>query len=493
MAIPTMNFYPFVANAGNGGQGKTKNDGAFDGLLAAFATPNTSDQGQTATAVTKAKGNVQPLEQVLSALAGGKVDLKAEGLGLTAAQREQLAAQLEKLTANTKDGIELLASLLAAVQAASTALKPQDVVGLTKLLGVDAEGVPSASALKANIELLAQAAQLVASSDGSMTLMDAVKALTGPSDAFAQVLAQAMTDQPATSDPIPIDTGPPQAVAGSGQPPGAGPAPAAEASATAGSNGRELTPVATTGSPADGAGQEASQAGQPNLELLADVLQALVQAQGGAKTTSTTPAQSGAALQDGAALKATAPAAQALVVDGPTPVVPALAMAPVVVGQTAATAPDASAVLAALIVDGNPAVPAPVPGKPGVTPAKLSGGAAIPAITKPAAAPAVAAPVQAPVSAGTGRPVDADGDGPAPMTPSQPTVVTAPVLVASQGSSPQAPGGQAQGHTDGMPAVNPAIPTTLAVLTNAVPEPSSPAPLPARAAVEQAIVDQVVQ
>ena len=299
MSIPVMGLLPQFASsptaakvapagAANSEGNAAPHSNGFDGLLASLSAAPTagsrpSQQDAPALSRTSASDARDQLQQALSSLAGGKVDLNAPGLGLTAQQQQQLLSNLKKLLdGSTGDGAELLASLLAASQLAAT-IQPNDLAALTQLLGTTAQGTVSVDALASNLHLLAQAVQVVASSDGKLTLVQAVQELTPPADAFTQQLAAALaqpeTQAVASEVPVATDTGPPR-----GQSPGD--AAGAAASANAGSNGRELT-VTPTGatSPADGAVQEANSQAEtsPQVSDLAKAIEALLQTQPEAK------------------------------------------------------------------------------------------------------------------------------------------------------------------------------------------------------------------
>jgi flagellar hook-length control protein FliK len=320
MSIPVLSLLPQLGPSSaptssavaNGGGSASKGNG-FGGLLASLssapaAASKSADQdghsASQAATVGDAKGS---LEQALSALAGGKVDLSAPGLGLSAQQQQRLLANLQKLLDSSQgDGAELLASLLAASQLGAT-IQPKDLAALTQLLGTTAQGTVSIDALDSNLHLLAQAVQLVASSDGKVTLVQAVQELTSPGDAFTQQLAAAIaqpeTQADASDVPVTIDTGPPK-----DESPGD-----AAASASAGSNGREMT-VTPTGatSPADGATNEANGAAGDNSEVseLAKAIEALFQSQPQAKSAQPAQAATAAAAVDGSKTALIADAAQ---------------------------------------------------------------------------------------------------------------------------------------------------------------------------------------
>lgn len=289
MGIPVMSLLPPSAAAPTNaaphnpasGQGANNGSGGFNSLLASLSTAPIGASHEAPTESQRASGGdaKAQLEQLLSSLAGGKVDLSAPGLGLTAQQQQRLLANLKKLLDDSSgDGAELLASILAAGQLAAT-IQPNDLAALTQLLGTTAQGSVSVDALKSNLHLLAQAIQLVVSSGGEMTLTQAVEQLTPPGDAFTQQFAAAMA-QPDTSKydvsdvPVGTETGPPI---------GASPGEAStQASATAGSNGREMTvtPNGAT-SPADGAAEGAN---STDVSALAKAIEALLQTQPQSKT-----------------------------------------------------------------------------------------------------------------------------------------------------------------------------------------------------------------
>jgi flagellar hook-length control protein FliK len=278
MGIPVMSLLAFAAppakaapNGAPHAHENARNHNGFAGLLASLSAPAVPDKGARPRAEEVESGPTvkEQLEQVLSALSGGEADLDAPGLGLTSAQQRELASKLEKLVKSSDNGAELLAELLAATQL--KAVQVDDLSKLVKLLSTGADGFVSLDALTSNLHLLTRAIHLMASSAGKMTLLEAVQELTGKDDAFAQQLAAAMaqTDDSVSDDPIPIDTGPPEG--------GTGAEAAGEAaSASAGSNGREstVTPTRAT-SPADGAAEEAAAAAgtEPDTETLAKLLE----------------------------------------------------------------------------------------------------------------------------------------------------------------------------------------------------------------------------
>jgi len=266
---------PSASAASTDGQGKAPGGQGFEGLLALLASvsPKAGD-GQPASGKAVAAVGAQAIQaqlaQALQALAGGKVDLKAPGLGLTSKQLEQLEASLAKILKDAKDdGTQVLASLLAASQLAATIPAPQ-LVPLTKLLGTAADGSVAVDAFVQNVQLLAQAVQLVSGSGGQMTLLQAMQELAPKGDAFANQLADVL--QAESQEAQVVDTGPPQTADPESEP----------VSTVAGSDGHESTAVNTTASPADGAAAETSQttAGEtPDGDVLAQMLEALVAAQ----------------------------------------------------------------------------------------------------------------------------------------------------------------------------------------------------------------------
>ena len=356
--------------------------------------------------------------------------MSAPGLGLTPQQLQQLLANLKKLLKDsTGDGAELLASLLAASQLAAT-IQPNDLAALTQLLGTTAQGTVSIDALESNLLLLTQAIQMVASSGGEMTLTQAVQELTPPGDAFTQQLAAVLAQPDATqadaSDvPLAVDTGPPQ-----GQ--GPGDAAGAQASATAGSNGRELTvtPQGAT-SPADGAAEEAN---STDTAALAKAIEALFQSQPQAKA-----------------------------------------------GQPGASGP-------------SQAVPGPAAGVQPIDPATQ--------LAQMAPAQAVTNQAKAAVHDANQAPSDQHGDksDATPSASEQQAVTTAPtagVIVqtgaqereTSQDNGRASAGGSATPSQPTIVPVAPQAPSTFSAALDA----AHAAEAPARPAVEQAIVDQIVQ
>ena len=442
MGIPMMNLLPFTAppKAGSNAVAQAHDDASakpngFEGLLASLSGRDSpalkAAPSEHSQATPPSKPAKQQLEHVLSSLSGGQADLDAPGLGLTAQQQHQLAANLEKLLKDGEDGAQLLASLLAASHL-SAGVQPADLAALAQLLSVSAKGTVSVDALASNLHLLSQAVRLIANSDGKVTLLQAIQELTPRGDAFAQQLAEALAESDATSeDPIPIDTGPPEggtAVGAAGE----------AASRSAGSDGRELTvtPNGAT-SPADGATEEAaSQANQgaEDVSALAKLIESLLktqQAEQSAHTAASEPTKAQAAPTDGVA--------QAIQAD------PATLLAQMAPGQAKAAQPAQAAAKGS-----EPSQP-----EEGSTEAKPG----VEAVLTPAAP----APVQ-------------------PGTQDQ---------TASQNGSSQ-PQTNVAG-SDSQAGAAPVAPNVAPTFASALEMSRVAAEAPARPVLEQAIVDQVIQ
>ena len=391
MGIQVMNLMPATAAAPANSSGSApsatasssgaQND-AFGGLLSSLsAAPKAVSQTALAKANTgspavstdsSAKGH---LEQMLSSLAGAKVDLKAPGLGLKPAQLQQLLAKLKKLLqdGSQDDGAELLASLLAASQMAG--IQPADLAGLAQLLGTSAQGTVSDDALGSNLHLLVQAIQLMADSGGQTTLLQAVQELTPAGDAFTQQLAAVFTAPDAEAPPA-VDTGPPK-----DESPGDADT---QASATAGSNGHEstVTPTGAT-SPADGAAQEAQDA-VPDVKSLAQALEDLIQSHQPQSTA--TPATQAAAQPAQPAVPANQPAVAAqlaqMAPEQPAAVTTKAAIAAVQQATdsatSSATAVDGDAKPLAVDASAGPVVPAVAPQTTGHDQATTQGESQLP-------------------------------------------------------------------------------------------------------------------
>lgn len=323
------------------------NGDGFGGMLASItAAPKRVDQpqrDQSDQAVQQGSPESPAKEQLqhaLSSLAGAKVDLNAPGLGLNKVELQRLLANLRKLLkGGEQEGAQLLASLLAASQLAAT--QPADLADLTKLLGTSAQGTVSDDALASNLHLLVQSIQLMADSDGKMTLLQAVQELTPPGDAFTQQLATMLEQGDKAAIPIAVDTGPPKENS-----PGDADT---QASATAGSNGQELT-VTPTGatSPADGAAQEASTDIKALAQALEDLLKtAEPKGQPGSQAKVATPQASQAA---------TVPAVQPAQADAATQLAQMAPNQPTTPAKPAAKGPTAP------VAGTDTGSPLPIPG-----------------------------------------------------------------------------------------------------------------------------------
>src|SRR5579883_1987161 len=422
MGIQVMNLMPATAAAPANSSGSApsatasssgaQND-AFGGLLSSLsAAPKAVRQTALAKANTgspavstdsSAKGH---LEQMLSSLAGAKVDLKAPGLGLKPAQLQQLLAKLKKLL---QDG-------------------SQD--DGAQLLGTSAQGTVSDDALGSNLHLLVQAIQLMADSGGQTTLLQAVQELTPAGDALTQQLAAVFAAPDAEAPPA-VDTGPPK-----DESPGDADT---QASATAGSNGHEstVTPTGAT-SPADGAAQEAQDA-VPDVKSLAQALEDLIQSHQPQSTAT--------------------PATQA-VAQPAQPVVPA--NQPTVAAQLAQMAPEQ---------------PAAVTTKAAI--------AAVQQATDSATSSATAVD-------GDAKPLAVDASA-GPVVPAVAPETTGHDQATTQGES-QLPQQASSGSGQGQPQLvlaAPQAPSTFAASLDVAQLASSEAT--ARPAVEQSVLDQVVQ
>ncbi len=296
MGIPVTNLLPQFASAPaakDGGSGKQHGDEGFGGLLAVVSSKKPEAKGKADAADGSPAGadaaTMQAeLLQVLQSLADGPIDVHAPGLGLNESQQQRLLANLEKLL---QGGEADLASLLGGLAGlpSSGQIPTDQLQGVARLLGTGAEGSLSLNALLSNLQLLANAVQLVSSSGGKLTLLQAVQELAPAGDAFVQELEKVLRKASEQDSPTALlgdATGPPGA-AEPGQVPRDGPQESSQASATAGSNGREMTPASAAGSPADGAAEEAKASDQ--ISQLADLLQALVDRQKSPQQTGASP------------------------------------------------------------------------------------------------------------------------------------------------------------------------------------------------------------
>jgi len=270
-----------------------------------------------------------------------------------------------------------------------------------------------------------------------------------------------------------------------------------------------MTPVTPTGSPADGAAQEAS---QPNMEVLADLIQALVEGKGasGAQANAT-PAEPALPGVPGQATPAT--------VRGAPITTPATASQTTAVQLTVSPATQGPQVPVVAAAASQPAqvVPAPQPAQPVAAVVAAVPGAQV-ALAVAAAAQAGAQPVQQPRRESAPAPAAPAKPVPAPV--GQMAVVAAapkqeqPQVAAADAGQAQASASLAAAVTPGQAAGAPAAhdggsngndgqsgnqPLTAPVpglVTPAAPaaDLTQPAPPEApRVAVEQAIVDQIVQ
>ncbi|GEM_PF-5050890 len=463
MGIPVMSLLPFAAppakaapNGAPHAHENARNRHTFEGLLASLSAPAVPDKGARPRAEEVESGPPvkEQLEQVLSALSGGEADLNAPGLDLTSEQQQDLASKLEKLVKSSDNGTELLAELLAATQL--RAVHVDDLSKLVKMLSTGADGSVSLDALTSNLHLLARAIHLMVSSDGKMMLLAAVQELTGKDDAFAQQLAAVMaqTDDSVSDGPIPIDTGPPEG--------GTGAEAAGEAaSPSAGSNGREstVTPTGAT-SPADGAAEEAAAAAgaESDTETLAKLLEHWVRDERSPRETPSQPPTAAAVGPQERAQTGTQAAAQ---VAAPAPAV---------------SQPDAAAQLAQMAPVQSPAAKAASSQAPG--------------------AGIVSAARQADALGETHKGADAGAGEAAAGTP---VAAVTPAMQQSGGheeaaahndgqqpSQTSAPAGQSAAAA---PAVAPGT-TFASALELSRAAASQP---PVRPALEQAVVDQIVQ